>query len=84
MNYCEYYQAFIKRDQCGFLVSVLRSFEHVAFDRTLDKETSHFEFFVPVQTESCFLELMNFFVAEGIVINFEKKPNRLLDPREVL
>jgi hypothetical protein len=84
MNYCEYYQAYIQRDACGYLVSILRSFEHLVFDRTLDKVSSHFEFFVPAGQEVLFLELMAFFEKEGIVTGLEKKPNRLRDPRELV
>lgn len=53
-SYCSYYQAHIKRPYCWFLVAVLRSFEHVAFDRTIDKNNSIFEFFVPHDTEKYF------------------------------
>jgi len=81
-GHSSYYQAFIKKDGCGFLVSVLRSFEHLVFDRTLEKSTNHFEFFVPQGNEETFLALMDFFTSEGIVLKLEKKPNRLSDPHE--
>lgn len=84
MNYCEYYQAHIKREGCGMLVSVLRSFEHVVFDRTIDKAASIFEFYVPSSQEKIFLEIMAYFEKEGIVVDLVKKPNRLLDPNETL
>jgi hypothetical protein len=84
MIYCQYYQARIHKQRSGFLVSVLRSFEHLVFDRTLDKETQLFEFFVPEGNEPQFLELMQFFVKEGIVLHLEKQSNRLSDAQAVV
>lgn len=77
MNYCLYYQAHIKKELCWFFVGVLRSFEHMAFDRTVEKETSLFEFFVPADMKDKFQALMNYFLQQGIVIDFEEKENRL-------
>jgi len=76
---CSYYQAKIFRPESWFLVAALRSFEHVAFDRTLDVETNLFEFFVPVGMEPHFLELMHYFQEEQVVLTLEKLPNRLSD-----
>jgi hypothetical protein len=84
MNFCEYYQAHVRRDGAGMLVSVLRSFEHVVFDRTIDKASSLFEFFVPSGQERIFLEIMEFFQNEGIIVGLVKKENRLKDPNEIL
>src|SRR5688572_24664665 len=75
--YCSYYQAYIKRELCWFVTANLRSYEHVAFDRTLDPVTSLFEFFVPETTEKYFLEVMSHFEAEGLVSDLKKGPNRL-------
>lgn len=66
------------------LVSVLRSFEHVVFDRTIDKAASVFEFYVPAGQEKTFLEIMTYFEKEGIVVDLTKKENRLKNPDEVL
>lgn len=74
---CLYYQATVERSKCWFLVAVLRSFEHVAFDRTLDVAQSRFEFFVPADMEAIFLELMDYFQKTGIVTTVEQLPNRL-------
>lgn len=82
MDYCQYYQAQVIPSKCWFFVGVLRSFEHVCFDRTLDKETSTFEFFVPEDMQKVFLELMDYFKKEGIVTTLTQLPNRLLDPLE--
>ena len=77
IDYCSYYQAVVQREKAWFFAGVLRSFEHLVFERTLDKEKSIFEFFVPVDLESYFLDLMSYFQNEGIVRDLEKLPNRL-------
>lgn len=82
MSFCLYYQAQVVPAKCWFFVGVLRSFEHVCFDRTLDKQTSTFEFFVPKDMQATFLALMAYFEKEGIVTTFTELPNRLLDPEE--
>jgi hypothetical protein len=84
MKNCYYYQAIIETSQCWFVVGVLRSFEHLAFDRTLDKQKSLFEFFVPGQQEANFLGVMDFFIAQGVVTEFQKLDNRLSDPHQAL
>lgn len=75
--YCSYYQAYVQRELCWFVTASLRSYEHVAFDRTLDPATSLFEFFVPVTTEKYFLEVMDYFQSQGLVSDLKKLPNRL-------
>jgi len=50
-NFGLYYRATIDRTRCWYFVAILRSFEHMVFDRTYDVQNSVFEFFVP--------ELMN-------------------------
>ncbi len=75
--YSSYYQAHVAEKDCWFLVAILRSFEHLAFDRTVDKERSIFEFFVPEGNEASFLELMDYFEGQGIVSDLQKLPNRL-------
>jgi hypothetical protein len=80
--YCSYYQANVQRELCLYMVAALRSFEHLAFDRTLDATTSLFEFFVPTSTEEYFLTLMNHLESEGLIYDFKKLPNRLADSSE--
>ncbi len=82
--YCSYYQAYVLRSECWFVVAVLKSFEHMSFDRTLDTETSLFEFYVPPTTERYFLELMEYFIDNGFVTDLRKLPNRLSDPSQKL
>ena len=47
MNYSSYYQAYIEKASCWYVVAILKSYEHLAFDRTLDTQTNLFEFYVP-------------------------------------
>lgn len=77
MLYCSYYQAHISEKEAWFLVALLRSFEHLAFDRTLSKSESIFEFFVPEGQEQTFLELMHALEARHIVTDLKQLPNRL-------
>lgn len=77
MSYCVYFQAHVVKEHCWYLTAILRSYEHVAFDRTIDVATSRFEFFVAPHLEDVFLKLMNFFVERGIVTGLQKLPNRL-------
>jgi hypothetical protein len=67
-----------------FLVAILRSYEHLAFDRTLDKEHDIFEFFVPSELESYFVELLSKLKSHGVILQFVKLPNRLYDPYAVV
>ena len=73
-----YYTAQIKREMAWLLSSVMRGTEHVAFDRCIDKAQGMYEFFVPQDTESIFLEAMNYLKKEGILLSLQKSDNRLL------
>lgn len=84
MMYCKYYQAQVLEKECWFLVAILRSFEHLAFDRTLDKATSTFEFLVPEENNLIFLKLMDYFIEHKIVSNLQELPNRLTDPNAIV
>jgi hypothetical protein len=80
--FCKYYQAHVVKADCIFFVAVLRSFDHIAFDRTLDQSNQIFEFFVPELMERQFLAVMAFFEKKGIIKNVQQLPNRLLDATE--
>lgn len=80
MSYCSYYQALVSRKDTWFIVAIMRSFEHCAFDRTLQAQDGLIEFFVPQENESYFIEIMNYLKKEHIVFEFKKLPNRLQDP----
>ena len=81
--YCSYYQAYVERELCWFVTATLRSYEHIAFDRTLDPATSLFEFFVPVSMEKYFLDLMAYYESEALIHNLKKLPNRLVTSDQV-
>lgn len=80
--YCSYYQ--VKVIDCSFFVAIMRSFEHLSFDRTVDKSASIFELFVPEGNEATFLELMKYFESQNIITGLQKLPHRLLDPNETI
>lgn len=73
-----YYQAIVTKERCWQLTAILRSYEHMAFDRTLDIATSRFEFFVAPDLEDYFLRLMDYFIQQGLVHDLQKMPNRLV------
>jgi hypothetical protein len=77
MKYCSYYQARVDKKETLFFVAILRSFDHLCFDRTLDPHQELFEFFVPSAAEKEFLKIMTFFTDQHIVDHLEKLPNRL-------
>jgi hypothetical protein len=83
-KFCLYYQAHVSREVVWFMVATLRSFEHVAFDRTFSTSESIFEFFVPERNEHIFLELMDYYTQHNIVHSVQKLPNRLEDPLQQL
>lgn len=80
MQYSQYYQAHVKTKECCFFVAILRSCEHLTFDRTFDTKASIFEFLVPEKNEAAFLNLMNYFIKNNIVTDLKKLPNRLINP----
>jgi len=84
MNSCLYYQAHINKKDCWFFVAIFRSFEHLAFDRTLDKNSSLFEIFVSPSQQALFESIMTDFKNAGVVLDFQKLPNRLLSPGAVV
>ena len=84
MVLCAYFQARVLREQTWLFVALLRSNEHLCFDRTIDVAQGCFEFFVPVDSTSRFLELMRGFEAMGLVSDIQALPNRLAEPGSVL
>jgi hypothetical protein len=75
---CEYYVGKVERKRAWLLSAVMRGTEHVAFDRTIDKVASTFEFFVPKDTEAIFLQAMDYLKNEGVLLSLEKQDNRIL------
>jgi len=79
-----YFQATVVGPDATLLVAVLKTFDSLCFDRTLEREASLFEFFVtPLETEQ-FLSVMHAFEQRGVVKDLRKLPNRLLNPDEQL
>lgn len=76
---CIYYQALVHRERCWFVAGVLRSFEHLMFDRTVDKTTNRMEFFVPEANEPYFLRIMDYLQEQGLVTELVRMPNRLAE-----
>lgn len=60
------------------MIGILKSFEHLCFDRTLDPQTSLFEFFVPEDQGPLFLKVMDYFQKQAMVTDLKKMPNRLI------
>ena len=79
LSYSLYYTAHVVKAEVWFFVAILRSYDHVSFDRTYDVANSIFEFFVPIGMEPYFLEIMQVLEKEGVVDRLEKMSNRLLD-----
>lgn len=77
MSYCRYFQAYVDRKQTWFFVATLRSYEHVLFDRTFDKQTGKFEFFVAPGWVNIFYSYMRWYEKQGIVTGLKELPNRL-------
>lgn len=76
-RYCLYYQTHVEKQHCWYFTAVLRSFEHVSFDRTIDVENSVFEVFVPAELEQTFLTIMSHFQDKKIISDLIKLPNRI-------
>lgn len=79
LNMCLYYQATVLKERHWFFTASLRSFEHLAFDRTCNPEEGIFEFFVPQNFENHFLAIMENFREQGLIWDLKKLPNRLAD-----
>jgi hypothetical protein len=75
--YSLYYQAHVPRQYAWLLTAILRSYEHLAFDRTIDVENSIFEFFVAPGYDEVFCGLMNDLAQRGVIVNLVKLPNRM-------
>lgn len=79
MKYSLYYQARVQKELCWMVTASLRFCEHVAFDRTVEKDDSIFEFFVAPDLESVFLDVAQKLLDRGVFLDLQKLPNRLID-----
>lgn len=78
MKYSAYFQAIVVPETSWFVAGALRSYEHLAFDRTLMPERSLYEFFVSPDLVDEFLGLMRVFEQQGLIANLQQFPNRLI------
>jgi len=76
MRYSIYYQAHVQKELCWLVTASVRFCEHVAFDRTIDKEESLFEFFVSPDLEDVFLDVAQKLLDRGVLLDLKKLPNR--------
>jgi len=77
-NFCRYYQAKIDKVNTWFFTGILKSYDYVTFERTLDKENQIFEFFVPEDMNKDFLDFMNIMISKNIASNLCELKNRLI------
>lgn len=77
MKYSLYFQAYVTKELCWLLSATLKYCEHLAFDRTIDKEKSIFEFFVSQELEHVFIDVMNALQERGVIKRYQKMQNRL-------
>lgn len=75
-QYCVYYQAHVPVHNCSVFVALIRSLEHVVFDRTFDTATSTFEFFVPHDQHEIFMQFMKFCEKQKLIEKLVELPNR--------
>lgn len=73
-----YFQAHVPPSSCLLVIGILKSYEHVAFARTLHIDKSIVEFFVTQETKESFLEIMTMFSRYNMVFDLQEMPNRLL------
>ncbi len=67
-----YYQANIKKSKVWMVSSTLKYCDGLAFERTIDKKQSKFEFYVSPDLENIFLDLIKIFENESIIFNLKK------------
>ncbi len=79
MQYSLYYQAKVQKELSWMVTASIRYLDHVAFDRTVDKQESVFEFFVTPDLEEEFLRVAHKLQDIGVFLSLEKLHNRLID-----
>lgn len=76
--FCSYYQATVNVATTWFVTGIFRAEECVAFERTMDGDSSCLEFFVPESYEEQFLLMMHDLTELGHIHSYIKHPNRFL------
>ena len=79
-----YYQAVVPAETCWFFTAILRSQEHLCFDRAIDKTRSIVEFFVPVSNQQEFESFLGDLERHALVHSLKQLPNRFADLDVVL
>jgi hypothetical protein len=77
--YCTYFQAHVPPSSCFLVIGMLKSFEHMAFARTLDVQKGVVEFFVPAQATPFFIELAKLLEKHSLIFDLVELPNRLAE-----
>ena len=78
MQYSIYYQARVQKELCWMVTATIRYLDHVAFDRTVDKEQSIFEFYVAPDLQAEFLSVAHRLLQRKVFLTLEELPNRLM------
>lgn len=81
---CTYYRARVEQRAALYLVAVLKSVDHLCFDRSYEDKGDQFEFFVPRDMEQEFEMVISFFEKTGEITEFRKLPNRLASAAELV
>ncbi|MCK4499010.1 hypothetical protein KAU11_00770 [Candidatus Babeliales bacterium] len=76
--FCFYYQAVTNREKTWFVNGVFRNEPNLCIERCIDKKANIFEFFVPKDMESHFLNVAQYLLENGYLLSIEKKENRLI------
>ena len=77
MLFCRVFQVLVPVKTTWCFVALLRSYEHLCFDRTKDVSIGLFELFVPQDLVKDFLEVMNYLHTIGIADKVYEVENRL-------
>lgn len=76
--YCLYYQARLVKEKIWFVAGLLRAENNLVFDRSLsEKDSTLFEFFVPVENKDEFLAFIDCMMRRGYITSCESMQNRL-------
>lgn len=78
MLYSIYYQAQVQKELSWMVTSTIRYCDHIAFDRTVDKEGSIFEFYVAPDFHDEFLLVAHKLLERKVFLTLQQMPNRLM------
>ncbi|MGD1997876.1 MAG: hypothetical protein PVJ92_03105 [Candidatus Dependentiae bacterium] len=75
--FCTYYYAQAVKEKMWLLMAHLKSFDSIAFHRTVDGTNDQMEFFVPPAHDKLFRHFLELYTKEGILEWYEQRENRL-------